>query len=299
MTRVVRSMTGQGHATVKSDLGTIHIEIRTVNNRGFKCSLRIADSLTSLESKIESLARSLIHRGSVQLNLTWRRPPGEDLPRIDAEVVNAYVQQLTKSIPSGMAATTIDLTNLIELPGVIASRAEAQIDQDELWQLAQAAVTQSIDNLNQMRAIEGERMVDSLRADSDSVENRLKTIQALAPRSTDVYRNRLQSKIERVLKEHDLQVQTVDLLREVQIYADRVDISEEITRLQSHLTMFNDVIGSGPNEPAGRKLDFIIQEMFRETNTIGSKASDAEISAEVVEIKCAIERMRELVQNLE
>jgi uncharacterized protein (TIGR00255 family) len=299
MTRVVRSMTGQGHATVKGDLGTIHIEIRTVNNRGFKCSLRASDSLASLESKIESLARSLIHRGSVQLNVTWRRPPSEDLPRIDAEVVNAYVQQLTNSLPSEVTSTTIDLTNLIGLPGVIASRGESQIDQDDLWQFAQTAVTQSIDNLNQMRAIEGERMVDSLRTDSASVANRLKTIQTLAPRSTDVYRGRLQSKIERVLKEHDLQVQTVDLLREVQIYADRVDISEEITRLQSHLTMFNDVIDSGPNEPAGRKLDFIIQEMFRETNTIGSKASDAEISAEVVEIKCAIERMRELVQNLE
>ena len=292
-------MTGQGHATVKSDLGTIHIEIRTVNNRGFKCSLRIHDSLASLESKIESLARSLIHRGSVQLSVAWRRPPGEELPRIDAKVINAYVRQLTESVPSEVTATTIDLTNLIGLPGVIASSAETELDQDELWQVAQTAVTQSIDSLNQMRAIEGERMVQSLRGDSDSVATRLKTIQELAPRSTDVYRNRLQSKIERVLKEHDLQVQTVDLLREVQIYADRVDISEEITRLQSHLQMFTDVIGSGPDEPAGRKLDFIIQEMFRETNTIGSKASDADISAEVVEIKCAVERMRELVQNLE
>ncbi len=97
-----------------------------------------------------------------------------------------------------------------------------------------------------------------------------------------------------------LQVQPVDLLREVQVYADRVDISEEIVRLGSHLAMFTSVLQGGDEpEPTGRKLDFILQEMFRETNTIGSKASDAEISADVVEIKCAIERMRELVQNLE
>ena len=105
-----------------------------------------------------------------------------------------------------------------------------------------------------------------------------------------------------MLAEHNLEVQTIDLLREVQIFADRVDISEEITRLGSHLKMFAGVLagesGQTP-EPTGRKLDFIIQEMFRETNTIGSKAADAEISTHVVEIKCASERMRELVQNLE
>ena len=118
------------------------------------------------------------------------------------------------------------------------------------------------------------------------------------------YRNRLQAKVQRVLAEHHLEVGPVDLLREVQIYADRSDISEEVTRLTSHLSMFLAVLdgenaGQNEREPSGRKLDFVIQEMFRETNTIGSKASDAEISSHVVEIKCGIERMRELVQNLE
>ena len=114
----------------------------------------------------------------------------------------------------------------------------------------------------------------------------------------------MESKIKRVLAEREISAEPADLLREVQIYADRADISEEITRLGSHLTMFKDVLNgtandTGQREPTGRKLDFIIQELFRETNTIGSKAADAEVSANVVEIKCAIERMRELVQNLE
>jgi uncharacterized protein (TIGR00255 family) len=126
----------------------------------------------------------------------------------------------------------------------------------------------------------------------------------LAPRTVDRYRTRLQAKIERALSDHNLEVPPVELLREVQIYADRADISEEITRLSSHLEMFQGVLqgehgAGGEPDPAGRKLDFIIQEMFRETNTIGSKSADAEISSHVVEIKCAIERMRELVQNLE
>ncbi len=292
-------MTGQGHATLKCELGTFMVEIRTVNNRGFKCTVRASDSLMALESKIENLARSIIHRGSVHVSVSWRRPPADDLPRINGEAVRAYVKQLTEIVPPEMAESTIDLASLILLPGVMISDTQEPSGDHRLWPFISTAVRQSMENLNQMREAEGGRMVESLIADCDSVQHRLETIQGMAPRSTDVYRNRLQTKIERVLKEHDLQVQAVDLLREVQIYADRVDVSEEITRLRSHLQMFRDVIDGGPNEPTGRKLDFIIQEMFRETNTIGSKASDAGISAEVVEIKCAIERMRELVQNLE
>ncbi|MEM8666889.1 MAG: YicC/YloC family endoribonuclease [Planctomycetota bacterium] len=294
--RVVRSMTGQGHATVKCDLGVINVEVRTVNNRGFKCSLRLTDSVSSLESKVEALARALIHRGTVNLSVQWRRPPGEDLPQIDTHALNAYVQQLTGVLSD---QTKIELASLVTLPGVLTSSNESNVDDDQLWSFVEQAVRQAIDNLNEMRAVEGRRMVDSLETDCDGVGERLQTIQRLARRSADVYRERLHAKVEKLLQSHDIQVQPVDLLREVQIYADRVDISEEVTRLQSHLEMFNDVIGEGKDEPTGRKLDFIIQEMFRETNTIGSKASDAEISAEVVEVKCAIERMRELVQNLE
>ena len=145
-------------------------------------------------------------------------------------------------------------------------------------------------------------MAETLSSDCATVSERLNRIRTMAPRAVESYRSRLQAKIQRVLEEHDQKVQTVDLLREVQIYADRVDISEEITRLGSHLQMFSDVLEgkeAETREPMGRKLDFILQEMFRETNTIGSKAADAEISSHVVEIKCAIERMRELVQNLE
>jgi uncharacterized protein (TIGR00255 family) len=151
-----------------------------------------------------------------------------------------------------------------------------------------------------MRAIEGRRMAETLTEECRQVRVRLDLIADLAPRAVDVYRNRLQGKIERTLEDHGIHVQTVDLLREVQLYADRVDTSEEIVRLGSHLEMFTSVLQGGDQpEPTGRKLDFILQEMFRETNTIGSKASDSAISGHVVEIKCAIERMRELVQNLE
>jgi uncharacterized protein (TIGR00255 family) len=296
-------MTGQGHATEQSELGTVTVEVRTVNNRGFKCSPRLSDALSSLESKIESLARSLIHRGTVHLSVSWRRPPGENLPFIDGEVLRAYVDQLQGiRAAAGDSQTSIDLSTLMMLPGVIVTAREDRRDDERLWGLVRSAITKSIENLNHMRSTEGTRMAETLLADCDDVGRRLERIQSLAPNAVEGYRSRLQAKIQRALDEHDLAVGAAELLREVQIFADRVDISEEITRLGSHLKMFADVLqgrsGDQP-EPTGRKLDFILQEMFRETNTIGSKAADAEISAQVVEIKCAIERMRELVQNLE
>jgi uncharacterized protein (TIGR00255 family) len=296
-------MTGQGHATEQGELGTVTVEVRTINNRGFKCSPRLSDSLSSLETKIEGLARSLIHRGTVHLSVSWRRPPGENLPSIDDDVLRSYVSQLQKLRGAAdQSPTSIDLATLMLLPGVIGTTRGDRREDDRLWDFIRHAIEKAIENLNQMRMAEGARMAQTLVADCSDVRKRLDSIRRVAPRVVQSYRSRLQTKIERVLQEHDLQVQAVDLLREVQIFADRVDISEEIMRLGSHLKMFADVFqserGDQP-EPTGRKLDFILQEMFRETNTIGSKAGDADISAEVVEIKCAIERMRELVQNLE
>jgi uncharacterized protein (TIGR00255 family) len=173
-----------------------------------------------------------------------------------------------------------------------------------LWQVIQEGVVRAIENLNQMREAEGAHMVESLTRECAEIRKRLTRIGGRAPLVIDHYRKRLETKVRRILAENRIETQPIDLLREVQIFADRSDVSEEITRLDSHLNLFVAVLAgqtgdSGHREPSGRKLDFVTQEMFRETNTIGSKASDAEVSAEVVEIKCAIERMRELVQNLE
>ncbi|MGI9474233.1 MAG: YicC/YloC family endoribonuclease [Rubripirellula sp.] len=302
-TRVVRSMTGQGHATEQGALGAVTVEVRTVNNRGFKCAPRISEALSTLEPKIEALTRSLIHRGTVHMSVSWRRPPGENLPRIDGNALQAYLDQLQQLDHStGGITASIDLATLMTLPGVIGAAREDRRDDDTLWEFIESSVRAAIGNLDEMRMAEGSRMGETLDADCQTVRERLEGIREVAPRAVETYRSRLQAKIQRVLDEHEQQVQAVDLLREVQLYADRVDISEEITRLASHLQMFSDVLEgkeAEEREPMGRKLDFILQEMFRETNTIGSKAADSEISAHVVEIKCAIERMRELVQNLE
>ncbi len=302
----VRSMTGQGHATLQSELGTVTVEVRTINSRGFKFSPRLSDSLASLDGRIGALARSLIRRGTVHLSVSWRRPFGENRPNIDTDVLGVYYQQLRKVRDSvDDANVSIDLSSLMTLPGVIVAAREDRTDDDEIWNFVRQVIAAAFENLNQMRGIEGAAMAETLSADCLQISQRLDQIATLAPRAVDTYRNRLETKIQRLLAAHEIEVPKIDLLREVQIYADRADISEEITRLSSHLKMFVSILSGDNNdsssqpEPTGRKLDFVIQEMFRETNTIGSKAADAEVSAQVVEIKCAIERMRELVQNLE
>lgn len=304
-TRTVRSMTGQGHATGAGELGTITVELRTVNNRGFKCIPRLSDSLAALDSRIEAFARSLIHRGTVHLAVTWRRPSAEEFPSVNSELLKEYCRQLQHVQESlGHLNTSIDLATMLSLPGVIVTLREERRDDDPLWEFVSEVIGRAIDNLNAMREVEGGHMAETLEADCQQIRTRLDRIAELAPGAVDAYRARLETKIRRVLTQHDIETQPIDLLREVQIYADRADISEEVTRLSSHLKMFVSVLaGDGGDskrrEPTGRKLDFVIQEMFRETNTIGSKAADAEVSSQVVEIKCAIERMRELVQNLE
>ncbi len=299
---LVRSMTGQGHSSALSEFGSVQVEIRTVNSRGFKCVPRLSESLVKFESKIEALVRNRVHRGTIHLHVAFRYSDAEEIPAINALAMNSYLDAIRKLRERNEdLAVQVDLASLLNLPGVLSVSKVNRSDDQQNWSFIEQAIIDSIDNLDSMRIAEGQRMSLSLMQDCDQITERLKLIQTTSPRSVDVYRQRLQSKIERALQDHGLQVPTVDLLREVQIYADRVDIHEEIVRLGSHLKMFSAIVRGDEesSQPMGRKLDFVLQEMFRETNTIGSKASDAEISSHVVEIKCAIERMRELVQNLE
>ncbi|WP_149495175.1 YicC family protein [Roseiconus lacunae] len=322
----VSSMTGQGRATGDSALGTVTIELRAVNHRGFKCSLRSPESVSPLDARIEAELRRHLHRGAINVNVSLERAGGQTPVQINAAVLADYLRQCQQAIQeSGISGNHITLStaSLVSLPGVLSGDHSRQND-NQLWNQIRAVVAAAATDLIEMRQREGGAMAETLIADCSTVRQHVDSIAVLAPQVADRYRSRLETKVNRLLAEFDAQVGPTDLLREVQLYADRADISEEITRLGSHLTLFEAVLrgkhehakAAGPtqpsqtqspqpkgaanrDEPAGRRLDFITQEMFRETNTIGSKANHADISALVVEIKCAIERMRELVQNLE
>ena len=158
-------MTGQGHATEQGELGTVLVELRTVNSRGFKCVPRISDSLSSVESKIEALVRSRIHRGTVHVSVMLRRAPGEELPNINSFALKAYLRELRQFRDQEAAEGEIDLSLLLTLPGVLSSNKENRSDDRTLWGFVEATIVKAIDNLDQMRAIEGHRMVETLSQD--------------------------------------------------------------------------------------------------------------------------------------
>ncbi|MCM2372564.1 YicC/YloC family endoribonuclease [Aporhodopirellula aestuarii] len=311
----LRSMTGQGRSEICGDEGTLVVELRSVNHRGLKLVLRTNEALNAYEGVITEALRGRIERGTVTVHATLKPPPGQDLPRVNQAAVSAYARGLSEAVEGLSIATQIDLSGLLTLPGVLSAEANED-DTDEARerrrQFIAEGVVSAVERFNRMRHHEAVAMGRVLQSELSTIQERAALIQTLAPGVIERYRARLLEKIQKMLAEHHLPVEPVEIVREVQLFADRSDISEELTRLASHLELFRSVLeGTHPadsksdsgseiaNEAVGRKLDFIIQEMFRETNTIGSKAGNAKIAEHIVEIKCAIERMRELVQNLE
>jgi uncharacterized protein (TIGR00255 family) len=294
---MLKSMTGQGQAQHETTLGSFAVEVRVVNNRGFKISQRLGDALGPFEPQVESLVRGVIRRGSVQLHAVWRSDQAASNHRIDEVVLAAYYRQICQVQQRLGATSPVDISRLTNLPGVVVESMAVDDNDEEVWQALSSTIAAALENLEEMRVAEGAAMEDQLKSDLALLEQATGEIQDRAPGVVESYRDRLRSRIEAALRREGITLEPIDILKEVQIYADRSDISEELTRLKSHFQLF--VAGMDESPGSGRKLDFVIQEMFRETNTIGSKAMDAEIAKCVVEMKCALERMRELVQNVE
>ena len=191
----------------------------------------------------------------------------------------------------------VPLEALLPLPGVVDDTCGLAVDATADWPVIEQTLQAALENLARMRRNEGQAMAADLAANCRTVAASLDRIERRAPLVVDDYRNRLSDRLKRTLAELEVTLDPADLIKEVSLFADRSDISEEIVRLRSHLEQFQATMELP--ESSGRKLDFLTQEMFRETNTIGSKANDVEIAREVIEIKTAVERIREMIQNVE
>ena len=288
-------MTGYGDGRHESNGTTVAVEIRSVNSRYLKASVRGLDS-AAFESKVESLIRKHIHRGTVNVTVRLTRTASPDDYRINRDVVKALQTQLA-SLCNGTNFSNIDLGTLIQLPGVVEGPETAAAVNEEDWGCIEPAVMAAIASLEKMRSSEGAAMAKDFTTNLAAIAERVESINARAPEVIKGYQSRITERINGLLEEFDVSITGTDVAREVGMFAERVDISEEIVRLRSHLEQFGTI--AGEKESAGRKLEFLIQEIFRETNTIGSKANDSQIAMEVVEIKTHIERMREMVQNVE
>lgn len=290
-------MTGHGEAVVQHADRSVGVEVRTVNNRYFKLTVRAGDGLAALESRIEALVRQQVRRGTVQVTIRLDRQPSADSFRLNSQVLAGYRRQLEQLYDQLHIADTIHLESLLALPGVVAERTGLGADCEQEWALIEPVLLEALAGLTRMRADEGRAMAADLSDNCRLVASELEQIAEQAPRVVAAYRDRLTERLNQLLAQYQVSVEPRDIIREVGLFAERSDISEEIVRLRSHLDQFQLLLED--SESNGRKLDFLTQEMFRETNTIGAKANDAGIARHVIEIKAAIERIREMIQNVE
>ena len=291
------SMTGFGDARDERDDHAISAEVRTINNRHFKLNLRSTEGYSALDARIEAVVREYVRRGTVNVNIRIRHMSAAEDYRLNTEVLEQYIDQLQKLSAKRNFDEKLRLEPLANLPGVIEQLSCEAHDPDDAWPLLEPTLRAALESMTQMRVAEGQALSADLEPLCAAVDACLNRIALRSPQVVEGYRQRLQDRVGEALAKFNVSVEPIDLVREICVFADRSDISEEIVRLRSHLVQFTQALQSA--ESAGRKLEFICQEMGRETNTIGSKANDAEISHEVVEIKTALERIREQIQNVE
>lgn len=287
------SMTGHGEGSAQSDDDQVTVEIRTVNSRFFKLSL-MSDLPATRQSQLENFVKSNVQRGSVSVRVRCGLQQTKERFRLNREVISAYWLQLSE-IADGQQK--VSLESVLQLPGVVEETSDDSEAMERRWPLIKQATADALKSLRSMRRQEGDAMMQDMKQNCQKIAEELASVIELSPRVVDAYAKKMTDRINSLLEDFEVTVTRADIVREVGIFAERCDISEEVMRLNNHLEQF-DVVASS-DESTGKKLEFLVQEMLRETNTIGSKANDSDIARHVIEMKTVIERIREMVQNVE
>jgi len=294
-------MTGFGTATRRDTaLGEISVEVRSLNNRFLDFNVRLPRELSSLESTLRDLVKKRFRRGKVDMFVRYvPAPEAQPLSTINRHALQHYAQQVSDAlgqVPG--AADRLDLAALLSLPGVVTSSDSAAED-GPLVTLAYKAVEEALVKMEQARYCEGEAMQAALQ---DHLE-RLGQLRSEIERAKDEllaeYRTRLKDRMEVLGKTLDVALEPARIETEIMLYADKSDITEELVRLDAHLVSFAKMIENPDGEPAGKSMDFLVQELLRETNTIGNKARGVSVASSIIQMKSEIEKIREQVQNLE
>jgi uncharacterized protein (TIGR00255 family) len=294
---MINSMTGYGEAQGEVNGVSYVVEIKTLNNRYFKAIIRLPELAVFLEEDIDKLLRKNLSRGTVNYVLRLKDTSANTLFDINETALQAVVEKLSRAASSASVKGTLDVGNLLNLPGIVQPVLPEKEMAEKIKKLVCQISQQAIDKVGKMRAAEGKLLHDDLKKQCAAVQQNLQKIQARCDVVLKQYAKKLKQRVDELLAHARLKLDEETLAREVAVFADRSDISEEIARLDSHLQQF--VQCCQADDQTGRRLDFISQEMLREANTIASKASDTEIIRCVVDIKCRIDRIKEQVQNVE
>jgi len=290
-------MTGYGSAQHADGEVSYTVEIRSVNNRYAKLAIRVPDHFQFAETAIERLLRSRIVRGTVNYSLRVRTPVSAAGGAINKAALQHYVNQLGGvQLPEGITAT-FDLGAAAALPGVCETEEFDEEARSRQLDIIERVTHRALDALIAMRREEGGALARELADICGVIRSHLRKVEDRAPNVVEEYHARLKSRVSSLMQTGGFELESDGLMREVALYAERCDITEELTRLTSHLDQFVDLCRR--DDHVGRTLDFLTQELLREANTIASKSNDAVIARSIVEVKGLIDRLREQAQNVE
>lgn len=289
-------MTGHGDHAGQNERLAVTVEIRSVNNRHLKISLRCPESFVALESHIERVVRQTISRGTLNIQLRIRQLGKESSYQFNRAVAASYAEQAKRLGQELGLIPPAELASLLPLPGIVDEGDFRSVEESD-WPLIEKVLSGALVRLQEFRQAEGDVMAAELAAQCAEVERCAGLVAGRAPGVIRDYRERTISRVQELLQGTGVKLEETDLVREVSLFADRCDITEELMRLRSHLQQYRKLIQAEGSQ--GRKLEFLGQELFREVNTVGSKANDVEIAHLVVDMKAAVEKMREIIQNVE
>lgn len=291
---MIKSMTGYGKAVLSNEQREYQIEIKSVNHRYLDISVKLPRILSYIEEPIKKEIASKVKRGKIDVFVTFENNSAEGKQiEINEELAKIYIDELKKLASKEDILANIEVTEITKYPDVLTIK--NTIDDEKIIKEAVDVTKQARDALIQMREVEGRKIAEDLLIRINKIKEKIEEISALSTGLIEDYVVKLEGRIKEILK--DQEIDKSRLAQEVVIYADKCSVEEEVTRLKSHIAQFEEMLRS--DEAVGKKLDFIIQEMNRETNTIGSKANNLEITNRVIDIKTEIENIREQVQNIE
>ena len=292
---MIKSMTGYGRGQQIIDGREITVEIKSVNHRYFEFAARVPRAYGYLEEKLKSFVQSKVSRGKVDVGVTIFNIEGKDAQiEVNQSIATGYIDALRKANETIGLTDDLALSQLIRLPDIF-NVVKTTEDEEVIWNLVKSVAEEALNNFVSMRETEGQKMMDDIKSRLDYISELVEKVEKRSPLVTDAYRERLYNKISEILNDKKIDEQRI--LTEAAIFSEKTAVDEETVRLKSHIQQFTTLLES--KEAVGRKLDFLIQEFNRESNTIGSKAQDVEITRIVVDLKSEIEKIREQIQNIE
>ena len=293
----MRSMTGYGDAVSETPEFVLGIDIKAVNNRFLKISSKISDEVSFLQVDLDEAVRKRLARGSIFFTLRFQPTTFSDLYQVNEDVVKKYVDTVKKLREELGSTEDVRLQDILTLPGAIKADDSVIPERAEVLPIALETMENALAKMIEMREHEGGNLREELRVRYENVGSLMGEVKKAAPQALEEHFRKLEERTRALLGEQKAGLDEGGVLREAALLAERSDIREEIARMDSHLEQFSETMES--TEPVGRKLEFICQEMFRESNTMGSKAPGSEVGRSVVEIKAEVDRLKEQVLNVE